>query len=250
MAPQITVVSAERIADEMRRMLVPASRVRAVMLLRSTGLLAAILPEAETIAAAERWPSEIAAKEFAANAGSAEVELPPTLPPTLALLQAIETPTFPLALAALLHKATGERVGKTLGHRWRLARAETERLSWLLSNQNSLTGASQQKWSQIQPLLVHDGARKLVDFYAAKAAVANETSSDVEFFRQWLARPAAELDPPPLVTGGDLHAMKIPAGPIFAKLLQAARDAQLDGIVSTRESALALVQKLWQEQAK
>ena len=44
MAGQITGVSVERIAQELRRMLVHSSRVEAMNLALDTGLLAAILP--------------------------------------------------------------------------------------------------------------------------------------------------------------------------------------------------------------
>ncbi len=61
MASQVTVVSAERIADEMRRILVEPSGVRAVCLLHLTGLLAAILPVAASIAETEHWPNNVLA---------------------------------------------------------------------------------------------------------------------------------------------------------------------------------------------
>jgi len=49
MAPQVTVVSAERIADEMRIVLVHPARIRAIELLKTSGLLQAILPDAAAL---------------------------------------------------------------------------------------------------------------------------------------------------------------------------------------------------------
>jgi hypothetical protein len=46
---------------------------------------------------------------------------------------------------------------------------------------------------------------------------------------------------PPLLTGDDLRAMKIPPGPVYRTLLQGLRAAQLDGEVETREAAEAWV---------
>jgi tRNA nucleotidyltransferase (CCA-adding enzyme) len=48
----------------------------------------------------------------------------------------------------------------------------------------------------------------------------------------------------PLVTGDDLHALGLPRGPRYRVLLDALRDARLDGRVTTREDELALVRKL------
>jgi poly(A) polymerase len=45
MAPQIHLVSVERIAQELRRMLVDRHRARAIRLARELGLLAEMLPE-------------------------------------------------------------------------------------------------------------------------------------------------------------------------------------------------------------
>jgi len=216
MASEVTVVSAERIADEMRIILVHPARVRAIEMLKATGLLQAILPAA------------------AGQLGERET----------ALLAALDEPTFPLAMSALLHAVPNTDIAETLGQRWRLARAETERIAWLIANQRSLSGASTQPWSQLQPLLVHPGADELIAFHAARAAAGTADPHDVEFCRIQLGRPTLELDPPALITGDDLIGLGIPRGPVYARLLKAVRAAQLDGLLANRTEALALAQRL------
>ncbi len=235
MAPQVTVVSAERIADEMRRTLVQANRVRAVQLLLSTGLLAAILPE--VAAMVEQNESNTAAP----------TDISTPWRRTMAVFGAFQKPTFPLAMAALLQEALGASLPETIGQRWRLARAEIERMAWLLANKNSLADAARQKWSQLQPRLVDAGAKELLEFYAAQAVVGLAERKDVEFCRVQMERPIAELDPRPLLTGDDLIALGIPRGPVYAKLLKAVRAAQLDGVVNDREGALGMVARLNRE---
>jgi poly(A) polymerase len=232
MAPQVTVVSAERIADEMRRTLVQANRVRAVQLFSSTGLLRAILPEVAAL---------VESNEFNT---AAPADIPTPWRRTLAVFGALQNPTFPLAMAALLQEAPGADLAETIGQRWRLARAEIERMAWLLANKKSLADAAGQKWSQLQPLLVDAGAKELIEFYAAQAAVGLAERKDVEFCRDQMERPITELDPPPLLTGDDLIELGIPRGPVYAKLLKAVRAAQLDGVVSDREGALGMVARL------
>ena len=68
--------------------------------------------------------------------------------------------------------------------------------------------------------------------------------------RERLALPPADLDPPPLVTGADLIAWGIPRGKLYARLLEQLRDAQLDGIVTTKDDALELARRLWQEEVR
>ena len=57
-------------------------------------------------------------------------------------------------------------------------------------------------------------------------------------------QPREVLDPPPLVTGDDLLAHGVPAGPKFRFLLQRIRDAQLDGEIHTQAEAMAMVDRL------
>jgi poly(A) polymerase len=217
MASQITVVSAERIAAEMRIVLAHEARVRAAQLLAETGLLRAILPEAAELAGTIEWAR------------------------TIDLLGAVEKSTFPLALAVLLHEAKGENLAEAVGHRWRLARKETDRVAWLLKHRRSLEGARQQRWSQLQPLLINEGAEELIALHAAEATA---NADDLAFCREQLARPAAELNPPPLLSGDNLIGIGIARGPGMARLLKAVRTAQLDGQARDREAALKLVEQL------
>ena len=59
--------------------------------------------------------------------------------------------------------------------------------------------------------------------------------------------PRELLDPPPLVTGDDLIALGIEQGPLFKKLLDAVRDAQLEGTIRTKDEAIELVKRLQAE---
>ncbi|MGC3970747.1 MAG: hypothetical protein QM775_26460 [Pirellulales bacterium] len=56
--------------------------------------------------------------------------------------------------------------------------------------------------------------------------------------------PPEVLNPPPLITGDDLIRRGMRPGKQFAALLQAARDAQLDGRITSRDEAFALVERL------
>jgi len=55
---------------------------------------------------------------------------------------------------------------------------------------------------------------------------------------------AAELEPPTVIDGNDLRALGIPQGPLYKRLLDAVREAQLDGAVTTKEQAIELVKQL------
>ena len=52
---------------------------------------------------------------------------------------------------------------------------------------------------------------------------------------------AQALLPPPLINGNDLKTLGLRPGPLFAELLEATREEQLEGHLSTREAALEWV---------
>ena len=224
-AHEITIVSAERIATEMRQMLRDPRRVEAVHLLIESGLAEAILPEIVTPARHD-------------HGGPFDLEN------ALDVLGRLRDPGFPLALAALLDRAVDRAGGRAVARRWRLSNEETERLDWLLAHRGALDGAATTRWSSVQPLLTSPGIGDLLAWEETLAELAGGESEDLAYCRRWLARPRAELDPPPLVTGDDLIALGIPTGPIYGELLSRIRNAQLDGEIHTKPQAQALAKDL------
>lgn len=221
MAPEIRVVSAERIAGELRRMLTEQGRVRAVELLDASGLAAVLMPH---------WAAA------PADARTAAVQ-------TLARL---EQPGFELALAALFAGLLGPKETALLGRRWKLSNKEIERTVWLVEHGRDLVDADRRPWSQVQPLLAAEGADDLI---ALTAALVPAAEAALGFCRECRRRPEAELNPPPLLTGNDLVAAGMKPGPRFAGILAAIRAEQLDRRLHTREEALQRASRLAQESA-
>jgi len=222
MADQITVVSPERIAMEMRRMLVDPRRAEAVRLMLETGLAAEVLPEIvpEDDDACRR------------------------LDRALALLDRLPQPGFPLALAALLHEPLDADAVRRVGGRWRLSNKETDRAAWLVAHRDALRDVQSLRWSALQPLLIAEG---IEDLLALHEAGAPNGVDEAAYCRSLLKRPREVLDPPPLLTGDDLLAHGLPAGPKYRILLQRIRDAQLDEEINTKEEALQMVDRLSDE---
>jgi hypothetical protein len=51
--------------------------------------------------------------------------------------------------------------------------------------------------------------------------------------------------PSPLITGRDLFDLGLQQGPVFGAILSAVRDDQLNGLISTRDEALALALEMF-----
>lgn len=227
MAAEITVVSPERIAGEMQRILTDPRRSAGVRRLVETGLAAAILPEVVPHDDAQRR----------------------SLAQSLAILDRLEDPGFPLALAALLCLWVDAPGATAAARRWRLSNQQTGRVAWLVEHRGTLPQAPAVRWSKVQRLFTAEGIHDLVALEEAIARAGSLDLGPTAWCRAKLQQPPEVLNPPPLVTGDDLIAHGIAAGPRFQVLLERVRNAQLDGEVRTREEALELVDRVLQSGA-
>src|SRR5262249_38035627 len=118
MADQITVVSAERIAGELHKLLTDPRRADGLHLLAEVRLVAPIIPELrDALAEGGDWSHLVRVVErLPADAG------------------------FRLALAALLHRL-GRKAASEVCLRLKLSNAERERVEWLVQNQHALADA-------------------------------------------------------------------------------------------------------------
>jgi poly(A) polymerase len=249
MAGEIVVVSAERIADELRKLLTDRHRARGVRLLSETHLIRSILPELTPL---RDVPHDMP--------GAKDSDL---WQHTLATIEHLPEPSsFPLALAALLHEIgkpqawnrerhtfaghaqAARELANRIGERLRLSNTERERVEWLVERHEALYDAPTLRPSVLKPILAQPGVDELLALHRADALAGGpSTLADVDFaeakLHEWTA--SGELNPPPLLTGDDLKLLGLTPGPRFKTLLDAVRTAQLDGEIADVEQAKALV---------
>jgi poly(A) polymerase len=114
-----------------------------------------------------------------------------------------------------------------------------------------LSDAPTMRASKLKLILVHPGIRELLALHRADALASGKSLEHVEFCERILRdTPPEELNPAPLVTGEDLIVLGLTPGPLFKRLLDAVREAQLEGRVRTKEEALKLVEELLREWGK
>jgi len=237
-ADKLIIVSAERIAAELRRMLEHDQRRRAVELLRDSQLLTVILPEMQ-----ELLPDSPHADTAAA------------WQQTLEILKRLQQPSFATAFAALLRPlaaatADGLQTVQQIGKRLRLSNEEIAEIAFVLKHESEVRAARQLPWPRLQRVLVQPLAPALVDYGRAVAEVLDGTTEDIEYCRSKLALPPEKLDPAPLVTGDDLRASGLPPGPLYRRVLESVRDAQLERLVRNRDEALNLAHELFADLSK
>lgn len=249
MAAQVQVVAPERISQELRKMLLHQSRGRAIQLAHDLGILGVLIPDLAML----------------------HERIGPA-PGTTAWSQTIRTlealgsdPSAPLATAALLHAIGGSDPGSTQddddhedlgrrGHQDAASRArricrdlrypnvEMEQVGWLIAHQDALREAAALPRSRLKRLLAADGVRDLIALHRAIAQAEGLPLEHVAYCERYLQdQPEGPIDPPPLLNGDDLKRLGLTPGAQFRTILEAVRDAQLDGVLIDRDAALRWV---------
>jgi poly(A) polymerase len=250
-ADAVRTVSAERIRDELVRMLTGPDPARALGLMRDTGLLGAVLPEV--------------AEEIG-------VPQPPNFHPegdvfehTRRAVAALQAPSPVLAMATLLHDVGkpgtleyaadrirfsrhdehGAAIAAAVMDRLRFSRRETERVAALVARHMVFKDLPQMREAKRRRLFADALFPDLLELHRADVAASHGDLSLYEWAREEARRIAAAPPAPPrLVSGHDVLARGVPAGPRIAAILEAVEDARLEGQVRTRDEALALIDRL------
>ncbi len=207
-------VASERVREELERILSAASRSAAVELMDELNLLPHLwegdaLPPDQVEAAARRL------KRLPADAG------------------------FELAFATLTASIAPARLD-ALCRRLTCANDAREDIVWLVAHQADLDAPSQPSLAALKRILSH---RRGADLLALARVRHAETADGDERCAALAARVAAidpsRIAPPPLVTGEDLAARGVPAGPLYGQILAALYTQQLDETLNSRGAALA-----------
>lgn len=224
-AESIKVVSAERIGQELRRMLSHRNRSQAVRLMRDLHLLSQIVPEL-CVAWTEANSED---QSLAAIAHLGEV-------------------SFEAATATLLHPLIigGENMKqrtsgvKAICKRLRLSNEEIDRIVWIVDNLSQLDGLTSAPQARIKRLLSQPGAVELLAVSQAIRLAYELETHDVEFATRVLeTTPPDQLKPPPIVTGATLRAWGLEPGPRFRVILDNLYDRQLNGEIGDLAAARA-----------
>lgn len=250
LAATVTLVSWERIGDEITRILTEGGARRGFELLDETGLLEAALPEIAAMKGVEQSPDYHPEGDVFTH--------------TLLLLGQLKAPTETLAYGCLLHdvakpvcmRREGERItfyghmergaemAEAILQRLKRSRDTWERVSYLVRSHLRHTQAPNMRLSTLKRFLGEDGIDELLELTRIDALAANGDLTHYNFCKAKLAELEEEdIHPEPLVRGRDLIALGLTPGPVFGQILAQVEEAQLGGELRGRQEAIEWVKK-------
>jgi poly(A) polymerase len=247
LAGEIRLVSAERIRDEILKILTEGKARRGFELLDSTHLLGQVLPEVKAMQGVEQPP------EFHPE-GDVWTH-------TLMMLDGLKAPTPTLALGVLLHDVgkprtftvrerirfdnhveVGAKMAEEICIRLRLSLRDTERVVELVRHHLRFKDFPRMKRSTQIRFLRMDGFSEHLELHRLDCLASHGKLDNYNLAREMLGQiPEKEIRPAPLLSGKDLIQDGYRPGPLFKQILQAVEDAQLEGEIRTQEDALLLV---------
>lgn len=227
-AHSIHVVSQERIAAELRKMLAHRNRAQALTYLAQCKLAQPVLDapdllDLNQIESAIRLLAQLRTEKF-------------------------ETAFAGLIFSLLKNRSLSRQLNRQLSklfNRWKLSNDESEKVVWLVNSLPVVLNASEETWPQVQRVLIGAEVSELLGLAQAISSLRqNQLQSNIDYCQQQLSLPPERLNPTPLIDGNALRAAGLQPGPEFKRILDEIRDRQLRGEIATTAAALDLATQL------
>jgi putative nucleotidyltransferase with HDIG domain len=248
-AEAISQVSSERIRDELTRMLTEGRARRAFELLDSTSLLRQVLPELSLMHGVEQPPEYHPEGDVWVHTLLLLQKLPAGVSPTLAwgaLLHDVGKPaTFERAPDRIRfngHVEVGVRIAENICRRLRFSNEDTAQIAALVENHMRFGDVMRMKESTLKRFFRLPRFPEHLELHRIDCLSSHADLTLYHYAKQrYETLPEEAVKPPLLVTGEDLIAAGYRPGPLFKEMLAAAEDAQLEGLISSKDEGLKLV---------
>lgn len=250
-AAEIRQVSKERVRDELTKMLTEGKARRAFALLDETGLLPEVLPEVAKYKGVEQPPQFHPEGDVWTHTLMMLEGLPAGASMTLAwsvLLHDVgKPPTFRRAPDRIRfdnHADIGAKMAEAIGQRLRMSNDEIEQITSIVAQHMKFPELPKMRESTLKRFLRQPKFDEHLEMHRLDCLGSHRDLGLYEFAQQKLAEiPPEQIRPVPLVTGNDLIAAGYPPGPRFKQMLAEVEDAQLEGAIHDRESAMEFVRQ-------
>jgi poly(A) polymerase len=252
LAPSAGAVSAERLRDELTRLLTEGGARRGFELLDQTGLLEVLLPEIARMKGVEQPPQFHPEGDVWVHTRLMLERLPAGCSPTLAwgvLLHDVgKPPTFTPAsgpggrIRFDRHVEVGTRMAEEICRRLRFSNDDTQQVAALVANHLRFKDVARMRLSTLKRFVRLPRFDEHVELHRLDCLASHGMLESYDLVRRFLAEtPPEQVRPARLLTGDDLKEMGLQPGPRFREILQAVEDAQLEGRLASPEEARRFV---------
>ncbi len=250
-APMVPKVSAERLGEEIVRLMTEGGAARGMDIMVETGLMKEVLPEVLPMIGCQQPANYHPEGDVYVHTKIAVAMLNPGCTESLAFGMLFHDIAKPQTRAEQNGKVTyyghteiGAEMAIDILARLRRSRAVQERVAYLVKNHLKLTMAPRMRTSTLKRMLSEDGFDELLEISRMDALASSSYLGFYHFCRHAMARMTpAQMRPPRFISGTDLIGMGFKPGPAFKNILQELEDLQLDGAIADREAAIAYVRR-------
>ena len=250
LAPQIDQVSRERVREELTKMLTEGHARRAFELLDESGLLNEVLPEISKMKGVEQPPLFHPEGDVFVHTLLLLEKLAAGCSKTLAwgaLLHDVgKPPTFRLADRIRFdgHVDVGVKMAAEICRRLRFSNDDTDQVLALVDNHMRFGDVHKMKESTLKKFWRLPMFDEHLELHRMDCLSSNGLVESYEYAREKLrATPPEAIRPQPLITGRDLIEAGYVPGERFKTILEAVEDAQLEGKLASRETAMDFVRR-------
>ncbi|HHT9138724.1 MAG TPA: CCA tRNA nucleotidyltransferase [Candidatus Wunengus sp. YC60] len=258
LARNIHAVSAERIREELEKILTGPNPHVGIKLLDELHLLQEILPEVSGMKGVRQPENFHPEGDVFVHTLLCLSKLAPVTE------QGMERPSWTLAMGVLLHDIgktvtfeesdrirfnLHEKVGADMTaricDRLKTSNAEKGRIVWLVLKHLYFKDAQKMRLSKLKRLFAEEGYSELAELCRIDALASSGDLSDYRYCQEMFSKMThEEVKPKPLITGHDLIAMGLKPGHLFKDILTKIEDEQLEGNLNTKEAAIEMVKAL------
>jgi poly(A) polymerase len=253
-AGAVTDVSAERIREELTKILTEGAARTGFELLEKSWLLSIVLPEIAAMKGVPQppqyhpegdvWIHTLLMIEGLSSGTSAtlawgvllhDVGKPPTFKPASQTGDRIRFDH---------HVDVGVRMAEAICRRYKFSNEETEQIIALVANHMRFGAVEEMRKSTLKRFVRLPRFEEHMELHRLDCMSSHRNLESYGFVQRFLEEtPVEEVRPQRVLTGTDLSEMGYIPGPLFSEILRAVEDAQLEGQIGTKHEAEEFVRK-------
>ena len=249
-------LATERVRQELEMMLTGKDPVRALQLLKSSGLLAVWLPEVDALEGVHQYEKYHPEGDVWQHTllMFRNLEEPPevNLAWSILLHDIGKKVTFSCGSDCIPHFYCHESIGgdmvQVIADRLCFSNEQRECITHAVVNHMRFAHVREMRQAKLKRLLAEKNFLLELELHRLDCKSSNGLMDTYSFLKDLLENMPSSKLPEPLINGHDLIKLGFEPGSNFKNMLNSVMDAQLEGVVSTKSEALDWIMKTFQNE--